>query len=48
MEDWDDYCKNKSGMIYEVLDKSEGFYRPYINKASRSRINATFDIKGDP
>jgi len=48
MEDWDQYCKNKSGLIYEVIDKSEGFYRPYVAKNSRSRINATFDIKGDP
>merc|ERR1712176_1443714 len=37
----------KSGMIYKVIDESDGFYTAPVEKKSRSRMNVPFVIKGD-
>jgi len=36
----------KSGMIYDVIDKSDGFYCCPVEKKSRSRMNLPFTIMG--
>jgi len=37
----------KSGLLYELIDNSNGFYRCKIAPASRSRVNVCFHL-GDP
>ncbi|KFM80609.1 Phosphoserine aminotransferase, partial [Stegodyphus mimosarum] len=42
----DDHSSEKSNLIYDVLDSSEGFYHSVIKKESRSRMNIPFRIGG--
>merc|ERR1712217_588038 len=37
----------RSAMLYETIDGSNGFYKAAVEPASRSRLNAPFVIKGD-
>jgi len=37
-------CQKKSDAVYKVIDESGGFYRPLIEKGSRSRVNVVFAI----
>jgi phosphoserine aminotransferase len=37
----------KSNMIYQLIDTSNGFYTSAVDKDCRSRMNVTFRIKGD-
>ncbi|GAA5884215.1 hypothetical protein JCM16303_002412 [Sporobolomyces ruberrimus] len=41
-----EYASQKSSLIYNELDQSNGFYEGTANKDSRSRMNVTFRIKG--
>ena len=36
--------KEKTQLIYDVIDNSNGFYRGHADKASRSRMNITFNL----
>ncbi|GAA5954512.1 hypothetical protein JCM3765_004481 [Sporobolomyces pararoseus] len=41
-----EYADQKSSLIYNELDNSNGFYQGTANKDSRSRMNVTFRIEG--
>ncbi|GAA5995239.1 hypothetical protein JCM5350_002795 [Sporobolomyces pararoseus] len=41
-----EYAAQKSSLIYNELDNSNGFYQGTANKDSRSRMNVTFRIEG--
>merc|ERR1719272_628399 len=43
---WEEMSAKKSGMIYDVIDGSDGFYACPVEKASRSRMNLPFVING--
>jgi phosphoserine aminotransferase len=43
---WEEMSAKKSGMIYDVIDKSDGFYCCPVEKKSRSRMNLPFTIMG--
>lgn len=36
--------KVKAKLIYDVIDESDGFYKGHAEKASRSRMNVTFNL----
>lgn len=38
--------KKKSGMVYDVIDASDGFYKCPVEKDCRSRMNIPFTING--
>lgn len=42
-----DNSLKKSQLLYNCIDRSNGFYNCLIEKAFRSRINVTFRIDGD-
>jgi len=44
---WDEVSDKKSRLIYDVIDKSDGFYKNPVDKHCRSRMNLPFVIKGD-
>jgi phosphoserine aminotransferase len=37
-------AKQKSSLLYEAIDSSDGFYRCKVNKAKRSRMNVVFNL----
>ncbi|MCI6529474.1 MAG: 3-phosphoserine/phosphohydroxythreonine transaminase [Mesosutterella sp.] len=37
----------KSGLLYQTIDESEGFYRTRVQKDSRSRMNVTFALRDE-
>jgi len=37
----------KAGLLYKVVDESNGFYQPLVDKTSRSRVNVVFKINPD-
>jgi len=41
---WEELSAKKSGMIYDVIDGSDGFYGCPVDKACRSRMNIPFVI----
>merc|ERR1719161_1683545 len=43
---WDELSDKKSGMIYDVIDGSDGFYTAPVAKDCRSRMNIPFQIRG--
>jgi len=43
---WAEVSDKKSGMIYDTIDGSDGFYACPVEKASRSRMNVPFVING--
>jgi len=43
---WSELSDKKSGMIYDVIDGSDGFYGGPVEKGARSRMNIPFVIKG--
>ncbi|GAA6025717.1 hypothetical protein JCM11491_001554 [Sporobolomyces phaffii] len=43
-----EYAAQKSSLIYNELDTSDGFYQGTADKYSRSRMNVTFRIAGGP
>jgi phosphoserine aminotransferase len=43
---WSEQSDKKSGMIYDVIDGSDGFFACPVEKKSRSRMNIPFTIKG--
>jgi len=43
---WDEMATKKSGMLYDAVDGSSGFYTCPIDKACRSRVNVPFQIQG--
>jgi len=43
---WQEMSQKKSGMIYDIIDGSDGFYACPIDKACRSKMNIPFTIKG--
>merc|ERR1711988_1251676 len=43
---WAELSDKKSGMIYDIIDGSDGFYACPVEKASRSRMNVPFTIMG--
>jgi len=44
---WDEISEKKSGLLYDTIDASDGFYTAPVDKAYRSRMNVPFVIKGD-
>jgi phosphoserine aminotransferase len=43
---WDELADKKSGMIYDTIDDSNGFYTAPVVKEYRSRMNVPFQILG--
>merc|ERR1719262_2121923 len=43
---WTELSDKKSGLIYDVIDGSDGFYNCPVEKKSRSRMNVPFTIMG--
>merc|ERR1711865_357089 len=43
---WEEQSAKKSGMIYDVIDSSDGFYKGPVDKDARSRMNLPFVIDG--
>jgi len=43
---WAEQSDKKSGMIYDAIDGSDGFYSCPVDKSCRSRMNIPFVIKG--
>ena len=37
--------RQKAKLLYDTLDGSNGFYKPYVKKDSRSLMNVTFNLK---
>jgi phosphoserine aminotransferase len=44
---WEDVSARKSGMLYDTIDGSDGFYACPVQTDSRSRMNVPFTIAGD-
>lgn len=44
---WDEHSKRRSSKIYEVIDKSHGFYINEIVKEQRSRISIAFNLRDE-
>jgi phosphoserine aminotransferase len=44
---WAEVSDKKSGMIYDKIEASDGFYSCPVEKSARSRMNIPFVIKGD-
>jgi len=44
---WTEVSEQKSGMIYDAIDGSDGFYTAPVDKSCRSRMNVPFTICGD-
>lgn len=42
LEAMDRNCKEKSGLLYSLIDGSNGFYTSPVDRASRSRMNVVF------
>jgi phosphoserine aminotransferase len=40
--------KEKSKLVYQVIDDSQGFYINSIHRNARSRINIIFNCRGGP
>merc|ERR1712187_198729 len=43
---WAEMSDKKSGMIYDMIDGSDGFYKCPVEKSCRSRMNVPFTIMG--
>jgi len=43
---WEELSAKKSGMIYDVIDASDGFFCCPVEKSARSRMNLPFTING--
>merc|ERR1712050_567143 len=43
---WAEMSEKKSGMIYDTIDGSDGFYGCPVDKKCRSRMNIPFTIMG--
>jgi phosphoserine aminotransferase len=43
---FNDFALQKSGLIYDTIDQSEGFYGGPVDRAYRSRMNLPFTIRG--
>merc|ERR1712187_762213 len=43
---WEEMSKKKSGLIYDAIDGSDGFYACPIDKDCRSKMNIPFTIMG--
>merc|ERR1719181_2084812 len=43
---WEEMSAKKSGRIYDIIDKSDGFYTAPVDKNCRSRMNIPFQIQG--
>jgi len=43
---WAEMSAKKSGMLYDTIEGSDGFYACPVEKAARSRMNVPFTIKG--
>jgi phosphoserine aminotransferase len=39
--------EEKARLLYDVIDQSEGFYRPHAQREHRSLMNVTFRLAGD-
>jgi phosphoserine aminotransferase len=39
--------KQKSALLYDAIDRSDGFYTGHAEKGSRSRMNVTFTLEND-
>lgn len=47
VQHWEEVSARKSGMIYDTIDGSDGFYACPVQQGSRSRMNVPFTIAGD-
>ena len=45
LQAWDELSKKKSGLLYDFIDNSDGFYIAPVQKEYRSRMNIPFRIK---
>lgn len=43
---WEEQAIKKSGLLYDTIDGSDGFYQCPVEKESRSRMNVPFTING--
>jgi len=43
---WAEQSDKKNGMLYGMIDGSDGFYQCPVEKSARSRMNVPFTIKG--
>merc|ERR1719378_429480 len=43
---WNEQADKKSGLIYDAIDGSDGFYTGPVDKDCRSRMNIPFQILG--
>jgi len=43
---WEEQSAKKSGLIYDIMDGSDGFYTGPVEKSCRSRMNVPFQIMG--
>ncbi len=41
---YDELAKKRSGLIYDVIDNSDGFYSSDVAKSCRSRMNVQFKL----
>ncbi len=42
---YDDLAKQRSSLIYDLIDKSNGYYTNEVNPKYRSRLNCQFRLK---
>merc|ERR1711879_1098778 len=47
VERWNELADQKSKMIYDVIDSSDGFYKAPVAQNCRSRMNVPFTICDD-
>merc|ERR1719163_2702216 len=45
MQYWEERSAKKSGLLYDTIEKSDGFYKCPVNKDCRSRMNVPFVIQ---
>lgn len=45
VEGMQNFAKNKSSKVYDVIDKSEGFYKCPVSPDARSKMNIPYRIK---
>jgi len=43
---WQEMSEKKAGLIYKIIDDSDGFYNCPVDKAARSNMNVPFTISG--
>lgn len=47
LAEMEDFNRRKTGLIYDVIDQSGGFYKGCVDKGSRSIMNLTFRLQNE-